>query len=263
MSFFAWKLVAVSFLFLIQSALAEESRKVDLSRAQAAFEREIGTSLRAGYRVEPTVFPGYYAVRPGSSSGRGSAYFREDMLWMGNVKTPGWVSRSTIENSPEGRVRWLKEQVKHLPLDRLILIQRSQPIVAVIWSAPDCHFCRKLEDALEQEGVSAYVAPVGLSKEGYQRSAEVYCNKDPSKAWTAIMHGNRLDSPSVPSCSYPRDMLDDIGFFFGQGRLVTPIVVFADGSTVSGWDDLRGRARLREKISKQIFFPPPKSSDVK
>jgi glycyl-tRNA synthetase beta chain len=40
-----------------------------------------------------------------------------------------------------------------------------------------------------------------------------------------------------------------------QGRLATPIVVFADGSTVTGWDDQRARARLREKIAQQIFFP--------
>ena len=176
-------------------------------------------------------------------------------MWTANVRAAGWTIGSATESSPEGRIRWLKERVGQLPLERLILVKRSKPPVAVIWSAPDCPFCRRLEEALEQEGVSAYVAPVGLAEEGYQRAAAAYCSNDPGKAWSAAMLGKPAAGPPRPGCTYPRDMLGDIGFFFGQGRLATPIVVFADGSTVTGWDDRRARARLREKIAQQIFFP--------
>ena len=177
------------------------------------------------------------------------------MVLTANVRAAGWTIGSATESSPEGRIRWLKERVGQLPLERLILVKRNKPPVAVIWSAPDCPFCRRLEEALEQEGVSAYVAPVGLAEEGYQRAAAAYCSNDPGKAWSAAMLGKPAAGPPRPGCTYPRDMLGDIGFFFGQGRLATPIVVFADGSTVTGWDDQRARARLREKIAQQIFFP--------
>ena len=248
-----WVLPVLLLLAPIPGAFADGAWKADAPRAQAAFEKETGQPLRPGHRVEPTVFPGYYAVRSGAV-GAPSAYFREDMVWTANVRAAGWTIGSATESSPEGRIRWLKEQVRQLPLERLILVKRNKPPVAVIWSAPDCPFCRRLEEALEKEGVSAYVAPVGLSEEGYQRAAAAYCAKEPGKAWSAAMLGKAAAGPPRPGCAYPRDMLGDIGFFFGQGRLATPIVVFADGSTVAGWDDQRAPARLREKIAQQIYF---------
>ena len=254
--------IAVSLSSLIQASLAEESWKADVPKAQKAFEKEVGLPLRAGHHIEPTVFPGYYAIRSGNA-GKPSAYFREDMIWMGNIRAPGWSIRSTTESSPEGRMRWLKEQVKYLPLERLILVKRSKPPVVVIWSAPDCPFCRRLEEALAQEGVSAYIAPVGLSDEGWRRAAEAYCSTEPAKAWSDAIKGKNLASPSRLACSYPQNMLNDIGFFFGQGRAATPIAVFADGSTISGWDEQHGRVRLREKIAQQIYFPIMETSGTK
>lgn len=254
MGFMRWLISIVLIFTLLQSALAGETWAVDIGQARVKFEAVTGAPLRAGHRVESTVFPGYYAVRSGGP-GEAAAYFREDMSWMGNVRSQGWTTSSISENSSEGQRRWLKDQVSHLPLDQLILVKRSKPPVAVIWSAPDCPFCRRLEKALEQEDVSVYVAPVGLSIDGYRRSAEIYCAMDSAKAWISAMHGSQVDSKQRPSCAYPRDMLGDIGFFVGRGRVVTPIVVFADGSTITGWDDEHALARLREKIAQKIFFP--------
>ena len=262
MRFIRWLFGAAVTLLLLQNAWADEAWQANASQAQAVFEQATGRPLRAGHRVEPTVFPGYYAVRSGGP-GDPAAYFRDDMVWTGNVRSAGWSAVSESESSAEGQTRWLKEQVKNLPLDRLILVKRSKPPVAVIWSAPDCPFCRRLESALEREDVSVYVAPVGLSADGYQLSSEVYCAKDAAKAWTAAMQGSQVDSTPKPLCTYPRDMLGDIGFFIGRGRIVTPIVAFADGTTITGWDDERALARLREKIAQQVFFPPRVVPDVK
>jgi len=102
-----------------------------------------------------------------------------------------------------------------------------------------------------------------LSADGYQLSAEVYCAKDSGKAWTAAMQGGPVDNTPRPSCTYPRDMLGDIGFFIGRGRIVTPIVAFADGTTITGWDDERALVRLREKIAQQVFFPSRVTPDIK
>ena len=74
--------IAVSLSFLIQASLAEESWKADVPKAQKAFEKEMGLPLRAGHHIEPTVFPGYYAIRSGNAGKKASAYFREDMIWM-------------------------------------------------------------------------------------------------------------------------------------------------------------------------------------
>ncbi|CAD6871693.1 thioredoxin fold domain-containing protein [Methylomonas fluvii] len=240
-----------------QSTLADSlSWKPDLPRAKTAFERETRVALREGHHVEPTIFPGFYAVRSGQP-GAPSAYFREDMAWLGNVRTQGWSIRSPLESNSEGKRNWLKEQIKYLPFENLIFIQRRKPAVAIIWSAPDCPFCRKLERALEQEDVSAFIAPIGLTEEGYRQAANIYCSSNAAKSWQAMIRGNTSSEPTSADCSYPREMMNDIGFFLGMGRMATPIVVFADGSTISGWDDHQALALLREKIKQSLFFPNP------
>lgn len=228
----------------------------DVAAARATFERDTGLALRPGFRIEPTVFPRYYALRP-DAPGRPSAYFRDDMKWTANVRSPGWSTSDRDEGSAEGLVRWQREQVQALPLERLVKVKRRTPFVAVIWSAPDCPFCRKLERSLDEAGASVYLVPVGLSADGFRRSAQVYCSADPAGAWRAAMGEGPAagGGPTREGCSYPRDTMVDIGFFLGRGRLATPIVVFADGSSIVGWDDERGPARLRQVIAGRQSFP--------
>ena len=262
MKFIRWLLFIAINYFIIQNVLADDTWQSNVSQAQMTFERATGRPLRDGHRIEATVFPDYYAVRSGNVGGP-AAYFRNDMMWTANIKSTGWSTMPLSESSAESQAHWLKEQVEHLPLDKLILVKRDKPPVAVIWSAPDCPFCRRLESALERENVSVYVAPVGLSEEGYRLSAELYCAQDPAKAWTATMQGGQVNNTPRPGCVYQRDMLGDIGFFIGRGHPVTPIVAFADGTTITGWDDEHALVRLREKIAQNIFFPSPKTLDIK
>jgi protein disulfide-isomerase len=255
MSIFKKLLMVAALSFSALILLANQTLISDITKVQVAFEKETGMPLRKGHHIEPIIFPGFYAVRSGQAE-MPSAYFREDMAWLGNVKKQGLVFKSPSDNSPEVRNAWLKEQLSYLPLDKLIFVKRSKPAPVIIWSAPDCGFCRKLERALEQEDVSAYVAPVGISEEGYQQAATVYCDYDPSRAWMAIMQGARNANQPRSSCEYPRDMLTDIGFFFGMGRLATPIVIFADGSTITGWDD-KDILTLQDKVERKTFFQSP------
>lgn len=244
-------------LLFLQTVAANQSWTPNVSKAQTAFEAATKHPLKVGHRIEPTIFPRFYAVRSGSA-GAPAAYFREDFGWLGNIIKQGWAINSAAESSQEGRAAWLKSQVGSLPLDQLIYIKRGKPAAVVIWTAPDCAFCRKLEQTLEREDISAYVAPVGLSEAGYQESADIYCANDPAKSWNAAMHNVATDHTKKPNCVYPVDMMKDIGFFFGFGRLATPVVIFADGSTITGWEDERGLAVLREKIAQKLFYPAQK-----
>ena len=229
----------------------------DVAAARATFERATGAPLRAGFRVEPTVFPRYYALRP-DAPGRPSAYFRDDMRWTANVRSAGWSVGGDAPPGPEDLQRWQREQLRAVPLERLVKVRRKTPFVAVIWSAPDCPFCRRLERSLEETGASVYLAPVGLAEDGFARSAQVYCAADPGAAWRAAMGeaaATGSAAASRPGCAYPRAMMTDIGFFLGRGRLATPIVVFADGSSVTGWDGERAPARLKQVLAQKLYFP--------
>lgn len=231
----------------------------DTVAAQATFEKATGAPLRAGFRIEPTVFPRYYALR--NAAGQ-SAYFRDDMQWTANVRSAGWTTAKGRAPAPGDIVQWQREQVNALPLDLLLPVERRTRFVAVVWSAPDCPFCRKLEGFLENEGISVYVVPVGLSPEGYERSARAYCAADPAAAWRSAFRAEHDADTTARSdkrsgCSYPRDAFVDVGFFLGRGRLATPIVVFADGSTITGWDGERGPARMREMVERGAFFASP------
>ncbi len=228
----------------------------DVAAARATFEGATGRPLRPGFRIEPTVFPHYYALRS-EAHGRTGTYFRDDMQWTANVRSAGWSRTGPAE--ADALARWQREQAAALPLERLIRVQRRTPFVAVVWSAPDCPYCRRLEAWLEAEGVSVYVVPVGLGDDGFRQAARAWCATDPAAAWRAALRvaGSRPDGevPERKGCVYPRDTMVDIGFFVGQGRLATPIVVFADGTRITGWDDHQGPARLRAMLDRKLFFP--------
>lgn len=71
------------------------------------------------------------------------------------------------------------------------------------------------------------------------------------------MGGQKANPESVEAradCGYPRDQMVDLGYFLGRGRLATPLVVFADGTGITGWDDRLGPERLREMLSGKRFF---------
>lgn len=240
-------------------ALAADSGpgwKADASAARARFERFTGMPLRAGFQVEPTLVPRYYTLRS-DTRGRGGVYFRDDMGWSANVRGPGWSTADGSHTNPNTLAAWYREVVLSLPLDRLVAVKRDTPYVAVIWSAPDCPVCRKLESSLEAAGASVYVAPVGLAEEGFRRAEQAYCAEDPGAAWRAAISGRLADPASIGAragCRYPKDQMVDLGYFLGRGRLATPIVVFADGTGITGWDDQLGPARLREMLAGERFF---------
>lgn len=231
----------------------------DVVAATAAFEKATGAPLRPGFRIEATVFPRYYAVR--SAAGK-SGYFRDDLQWTANVRSLGWTIGEGKTPDPLVFAQRQRELVKSIPLELLIPVRRETRFVAVVWSAPDCPFCRRLEHFLEAEGISVYVAPIGLSTDGFARTARAWCAKDPSAAWRSLFVAVREALLSPPSgertgCAYPRDALIDVGFFLGGGRPATPVVVFADGSSIVGWDDQRAPQRMREKLEHEVFFASP------
>lgn len=231
----------------------------DVAAATAAFEKATGAPLRPGFRIEPTVFPRYYALR--SPAGK-SGYFRDDLQWTANVRSLGWTTGEGRSPDPGDFARWQQELVKSLPLELLIPVRRDTRFVAVVWSAPDCPYCRRLEHFLEEEGISVFVVPIGLSTEGFARSARAYCSENPADAWRGVFVAGAGSVGSVrpggrANCAYPQEELIDIGFFLARGRPVTPIVVFSDGSSISGWDDQRAPQRVREKLENGAFFGSP------
>lgn len=233
--------------------------RADVVAAQAAFEKATGAPLRAGFRIEPTVFPRYYALR--SASGQ-SAYFRDDLRWTANVRSAGWSIGEGRRPSATEFAQWQRELVRSIPLGLAIPVQRKTPFVAVVWSAPDCPFCKRLERFLDDEEISVYVVPVGLSEEGFARAARAYCAVNPAKAWRdafteARATGAPIQTREREGCTYPREKLVDIGFFLGRGRPATPIVVFADGSSIAGWDDRRASERMHDMLARKIFFSSP------
>lgn len=229
--------------------------KADVVAAQAAFEKATGAPLRVGFRIEPTVFPRYYALR--SASGQ-SAYFRDDLRWTANVRSAGWSIGEGRRPSATEFAQWQRELARSIPLGLAIPVQRKTRFVAVVWSAPDCPFCNRLERFLDDEGISVYVVPVGLSEQGFVRAARAYCAGNPAVAWrNAFAADDGSAQPASPQrrdCSYPRGAFLDVGFFLGRGRLATPIITFADGSSIAGWDDRRGPARLREMLARGVVF---------
>ncbi len=123
-----------------------------------------------------------------------------------------------------------------LPLKDAILIKQGTGArKLVIFSDPNCGYCKKIErDLLELKNVSIYtfLYPV-LGPDSSAKSKDIWCAKEPGKTWRIWMIEGTTPAAAKANCD---TAALDRNLAMGQKYKVqgTPAVVFEDGSRVPG-----------------------------
>ena len=205
----------------------------DIPKAIQVFEREVGKPLPPS-RIEATAYRDFYALRvddPTVSPG----FFDMSFSTVFNlVGAKGWAALTPEGARPDAiKKRWAGF-VKDIPTGKFLKIERGSAPVFVVYSSPDCPYCKAMELTLEKEAISYYVATAGLSEKGYADAKAAYCSNSPAKAWNGLFHGVRPSSIRQ-NCDYPRFAIDDFGIFFAVKDVPSsPTIVFADGVRFTG-----------------------------
>jgi thiol:disulfide interchange protein DsbC len=123
-----------------------------------------------------------------------------------------------------------------LPLkDAFLIKQGSGARKLVVFADPNCGYCKHIErDLLTLKDVSIYtfLYPI-LGPDSTLKSKDIWCTKDPGKAWRAWMVDGQAPAKAAASCD---TTVLERNIALGQKYKVqgTPGVVFEDGSRAPG-----------------------------
>ncbi|MBL8348828.1 MAG: DsbC family protein [Burkholderiaceae bacterium] len=123
-----------------------------------------------------------------------------------------------------------------LPLKNAVLVkQGSGARKLVVFADPNCGYCKRLErDLLTLKDVAIYtfLYPI-LGPDSTAKSKDIWCAKDPGKAWRAWMVDGQVPAKVTGSCDTAAlDANTEMGRKYKvQG---TPAMVFEDGSRAPG-----------------------------
>lgn len=120
-----------------------------------------------------------------------------DYLVMGRV----FDTRNREDITQKRKDEILKVDFKSLPLDRAVKMVRGDGSrQLVVFADPNCGYCKALERTFQDmKNVTVYtfLYPI-LSKDSMEKSKNIWCAKDRSKAWTDLMINNK--QPAAADC---------------------------------------------------------------
>lgn len=143
--------------------------------------------------------------------------------------------------------RFNEQQAQDAMLDGLRRLDKSKLIKfkfgagkrqIVLTGAFDCVPCRKVEAAIKALGsqlnATVYLIPILQKSDAKKRQwlHDVWCAKDPAKAWDEIQQEGIFPKPVSNSCSF--ELRDSMGLAIFFDGLATPTFIFEDGSKISG-----------------------------
>jgi len=190
--------------------------------------------------VTKTPIAGLYEVRLGSEL----IYTDEtgNYLLQGSV-----IDTRTRTNVTEARLNKINAvDFAQLPLkDAIVWKNGTGARKMAVFADPNCGYCKRFEGDLQKiKNVTVYtfLIPV-LGGDSPQKSENIWCAKDPAKAWLSWMLENKPPVRNMGACSTPLER----NMAFAQKYRIngTPAIIFADGTRIPG-------ALNAEQIEKQL-----------
>lgn len=147
------------------------------------------------------------------------------------------VDTKTKKNLTQARMQDLnKVDFSALPLDLAIkVVKGNGKRKLVVFSDPDCPFCKKLERelvGLNNVTIYTFLFPIAsLHPNAGDRAKAVWCSPDRAKAWNDLML-NGVEPKNSATCDTPLEKVAALGRKLNVNG--TPALIFADGRRIPG-----------------------------
>ncbi len=197
--------------------------------------------------ITKTPIPGLYEVRVGSE-----IFYADEQanhLITGNI-----IDTRNRDNLTEARIEKLTAiDVSTLVLkDAMTFKQGNGSRKLIVFVDPNCGYCKQFErDLVNAKDVTihTFLYPI-LGADSVTKSRDIWCSKDPAKAWRDWMLSAVAPSRTMGKCDSAA--IDRNTEFGRKYRLQgTPALVFEDGSKIPGAIPLdRLEKTLAEKTKK-------------
>ena len=218
-----------------------------MSHAAMADEAQIRKTLGERFpewpkidEVSKTPIAGLYEVRLGTQ-----LFYTDEN---GSYLVDGHIVDSkTRTNLTEARINKLTAiDFAQLPLKDAFMWKNGTGARKIaVFADPNCGYCKKFERDLQQiKNVTVYtfLLPV-LGNDSTQKSEDIWCSKDQSKAWLSWMLDGKSPVRNMGACETP--LKRNLAFASKYRINGTPAIIFADGTRVPG-------AMNAEQIEKQL-----------
>jgi thiol:disulfide interchange protein DsbC len=190
---------------LVGSVSAETVKKTEQQpvKKQVAGSEKIEETFKKAFpsvpfdSIKSTDIKGVYEVSKGSEL----IYFIADpgYLFIGDI-----VSKEGKSLTEERKGALSAEKAKDLPLDKAIKIGSGKNTI-VEFTDPDCPYCRKASEFLEQKkDVARYIffLPLPMHPDAENKVKYIFCAEDKAKAYEDAMKG-KLDDQKYEKCEKP------------------------------------------------------------
>lgn len=180
--------------------------------------------------VSKTPIPGLFEVRIGTDilySDDTGAYVVQGSII--DTKTRTDLTQQVID-------KLTAIDIGTLPMKNAVVFkQGSGARKLVVFADPNCGYCKRLErDLLALKDVTIYnfIYPI-LGPDSLAKSKDIWCAKDPGKAWREWMIDGKLPSKAAANCN--TDAIE-ANAELGRKHKVqgTPAIVFEDGTRAPG-----------------------------
>lgn len=143
-----------------------------------------------------------------------------------------------------------RPELNKLPFaDALHSVRGNGSRMVVVFSDPNCQYCRKLEEELGKLGnvkVVTFLYPV-LSDDSAKLARDIWCSPDPSTSWSQWMTSKV--KPKEHICASPNER----NLLLGKKLNInaTPVIFLPDGDRITGFTSMSNiEAKLRDSESR-------------
>ncbi|VFR21941.1 Thiol:disulfide interchange protein DsbC [plant metagenome] len=178
----------------------------DESQVLAAFKKGPYGNMAKGRVARQTVVPGIYAIV--DPAGKYAPLFTDAKITKMKNGGSGWLDVASGNPLPAAQVQALRrDMASRIDTGRAIPYQYGQGGKgAILVTAYDCPYCRKLEQELDASAVNAkvYVFPTSLqhNQPGPMALArDIWCSADAASAWKAAILRKEAPAKAASSCT--------------------------------------------------------------
>ena len=211
---------------------------------EATIKKLIEPRLGEGAKVDAvtrTPYSGLYEVQVDGDVIYTDA--KAQYLFIGRV-----VDSQTYRDFTKEKIQAInKVKFSDLPLDLAIkTVKGNGKRFIAVFEDPNCGYCKRFQKTLQEvDNVTVYTFQYNiLAQDSIEKSRNIWCAANPSKAWSDWMMNGKEASAAPASCNAPHEQV----LALGQKMKVTgtPTIIFADGSRIPGAIDAKA---LEQKFS--------------
>ena len=205
------------------------------SAQEATIRKNLGEripQLKSIDEVSRSPLPGLFEIRV-----NGTDIFYTDAE--GNFLIQGsLIDTRQRRNLTEERIEKLSSiQFDSLPVkDAFTIVRGNGKRKVAVFEDPNCGYCKRFERDLQKVDnvtIHMFLYPI-LGPDSADKSRQIWCAKDPVKAWTDWMVRDQVPTQTVTAACDVAAITRNVEFGRKHKISGTPTLLFADGSRVPG-----------------------------